>query len=451
MSSEGAKSNVSLWRRLGYSFGEVGIGLAQVPINLLFLFYLTEIVGLRAGLAGLVLALPKVWDALVDPMLGGWTDRLAIRLGHRAPVALVAGGVYVAALFFMFTLPPLHSPWQIVTLATLLLMALSTAQTAFAVSQLAVATEMTNDSTSLSALLSLVAVVSTLFSISGNFAVPFLIPWSGGGRIGYSAMAGEIALASALAMSIYIFTTRNVPVSNRSAGSETMSLFASIRATAANRAFYYVMAYLICFGIAAGVLGAFLTFANRYVLHGDARSLAALGSIFGVFGIIGLPLAPIAVKRLGEARGMRIANLGVAIAFSSLFAASFGPIWLSWIAVGGVGIFAGALSVLMRTTLIDVARVELKNAVVVPLGVYLGIMIAGLKLGASGGTFAAGELLDLIGFVSGGVQQSSATIEWLRAGYTLFPVAWLFAGGLFLRHISTSPQTGKASVDAATS
>jgi Na+/melibiose symporter-like transporter len=220
-----------------------------------------------------------------------------------------------------------------------------------------------------------------------------------------------------------------------------MSLLASIRATAANRAFYYVMAYLICFGIAAGILGAFLTFANRYVLHGDAQSLAVLGSIFGIFGIAGLPLAPLAVRYLGEARGMRIANLAVAIAFSLLFAASYGPIWLSWIAVGGIGLFAGALGVLMRTTLIDVARVELKNAVVVPLGVYLGIMIAGLKLGASGGTFAAGELLDVIGFVSGGVRQSASTIAWLRAGYTLFPVAWLIAGGLFLRHISTSFET----------
>jgi len=41
----------SRWRWLGYAFGDVGIGLGGIPTNLLFLFYLTDVVGLRAGLA----------------------------------------------------------------------------------------------------------------------------------------------------------------------------------------------------------------------------------------------------------------------------------------------------------------------------------------------------------------------------------------------------------------
>jgi GPH family glycoside/pentoside/hexuronide:cation symporter len=432
----------SRWRWLGYAFGDVGIGLGGIPTNLLFLFYLTDIVGLRAGLAGLVLALPKIWDVLVDPALGGWTDRLAMRLGRRAPIALVSGAAFVAALFLMFSLPSLHSPWQIVGVATLLLMTSSTAQTAFGVSQLSLATEMTADATELTSLLSKVAVVSTLFVIGFTVLVPLLVAWSGGGRAGYSRMAAEIALAASLAILAFAITTRRVPLRRREGDTEPMPLFASLRATASNHVFYRVMAYLICFGVAAGIIGAFLPFANRYVLHGDPSSLAVLAGIQAAFAIAGLPLAPVLVRRFGVSRAMWLGNSAVALSLGLLFAASFGPIWLSWMAIAGVGLGVGALLVLLRTTLVDVAQLKLNNGVVAPLGFYLGILLAGVKLGASAGSFVAGELLDLVGFVSGGAHQSAATINWLRLGYTLFPFALLALGSLFLRRIGTPPRAG---------
>jgi Na+/melibiose symporter-like transporter len=422
----------------------VGIGLGGIPTNLLFLFYLTDIVGLRAGLAGLVLALPKIWDVLVDPALGGWTDRLAMRLGRRAPIALVSGAAYVAALFFMFSLPGLHSPWQIVGVATLLLMMSSTAQTAFGVSQLSLATELTRDATELTSLLSMVAVVSTVFGIVATVLVPLMVAWSGGGRGGYSLMAAEIAVAASLSILVFAFTTRRTPLRRRDGDTEPMPLIASLRATMGNRVFYNVMAYLICFGVAAGIVGAFLPFANRYVLRGDPSSLAVLAGVQAAFAIAGLPLAPVLVRRFGVARAMWLGNMAAGLSLGMLFAASFGPIWLSWMAIGGVGLGVGALAVVLRTTLVDVAQLKLKNGIIVPLGFYLGILLAGLKLGASAGSFTAGELLDLIGFVSGGAHQSAATVSWLRVGYTLVPFALLAVGSLFLREIRTSSEPEQA-------
>ncbi len=434
------------WRWLGYACGDVGIGLGGIPTNLLFLFYLTDVVGLRAGLAGLALALPKIWDVLVDPALGGWTDRLALRMGRRGPIALTAGAAFAAALFLMFSLPGLHAPWQIVAVATLLLMTSSTAQTAFGVSQLSLATEMTEGPTELSSLLSLVAIVSTVFGIAGTVLVPLLVGWSGGGRGGYSVMAAEVAAAAAVFVVGFAIFTRRVPLRRREGDTDPMPLIASIRATGGNHLFYAVMAYLICFGVAAGIVGAFLPFANRYVLHGDQSSLAVLAGIQALFAIAGLPLAPVLVKRFGVARAMWLGNAVVGVSLGLLFGASFGPIWLSWMAIAGVGLGVGALAVVLRTTLVDVAQLKLANGVVVPLGFYLGILIAGVKLGASAGSFSAGELLDLIGFVSGGAHQSPATIGWLRLGYTLVPFALLAIGGVFLRRIRTPAAPDEAAV-----
>src|SRR4051812_45619152 len=79
--AETATPIASRWSRLGYAMGTSGMTIGATPTNLFLLYYLTEIAGLRAGLAGIAIAIPKIWDAIVDPMFGGWIDRCAIRMG----------------------------------------------------------------------------------------------------------------------------------------------------------------------------------------------------------------------------------------------------------------------------------------------------------------------------------------------------------------------------------
>jgi len=448
-----AEPSFSIWRRLGFTLGGVSLDTAGTPADMLLLFYLTEVAGLRAGLAGLVLALPKVWDALIDPMLGGWTDRVAMRLGTRTPIALVAGAAYVVPAVLVFCLHRLHTPWQIATAGVLLLALASSAMTIFGVSNLSLATEMTSGSAELTGLLSLSGVVGTLFGIAGTAMAPLLVSWAGGGHSAYATMAVEFGLAAALFMLVYVLATRRVPVRKHPPGSEATPLWTSIRATAANHSFYFLLAYLICQGTGGGILGAFLPFANRYVLLGDLKSLSVLGVISAVAVLAGLPLAPPLVKRLGAMRAVHVANLACLLAYGLLFAASFGPIWLSWAVVAALGVAGGAMGVVLQATLLDLTRLKLKGAAIVPLGIYLGILMTGVKLGASAGGFAAGELLDLIGFVSGGGHQSAATLMWLRVGYTLVPLAFFAGGSLFLRHINVPPaeEAGRAPADTALS
>ena len=42
--------------------------------------YLTDALGVAAGLAGLLVLLPKAWDVLVDPIAGRLSDRTRTRL-----------------------------------------------------------------------------------------------------------------------------------------------------------------------------------------------------------------------------------------------------------------------------------------------------------------------------------------------------------------------------------
>ncbi len=437
-----AEPRIGVWRRLGYTLCNVATAIGTVPTSLFLLYYLTEIVGLRAGLAGLVVALPKIWDALVDPMFGGWIDQVSMRSGGRAPVVLISSLGFLGSLVFVFALPEAHqAPIQMLVIATLLLILSSTSQTALGVSQYAIATEMTGDSVELSRLMAWSAIVGQVFIVGGSIVAPMLIAWSGGGAAGYSRMALEAALLAGLAILVFVAVTRRVPIRAKMPESDGMSLWASLRATGANHAYYGIIGFVLCTNASAAILFGFMPFANQYVLGGDEGGLSMLEAVLGVTVLLGMALAPLFVRRLGAIPAMQRCNLVVAAMAALLFAASFGPIWTTWLAIGGMGVGSGIIGVLVQTATLDAARLRLKGAAMVALGFYLGIMVAGIKIGGSIGGFASGELLDAIGFVPGGAAQSAATLLGLRIGYTLVPMLFVLAAGMCLHRVKLPAQT----------
>src|SRR5437868_13623396 len=84
--------------RAGYALGSLVTGAFGTVPGLLLLPYLTDTLGVAAGVAGLLVLLPKAWDVLVNPFAG----RVSDRRGDRRRFLLVAGltlGVLFAAIF----------------------------------------------------------------------------------------------------------------------------------------------------------------------------------------------------------------------------------------------------------------------------------------------------------------------------------------------------------------
>jgi len=65
--------------RIGYATGSLVTGAFGTVPGLL-LHYLTDALGVAAGLAGLLVLLPTAWDVLVDPIAGRLSDRTRTRL-----------------------------------------------------------------------------------------------------------------------------------------------------------------------------------------------------------------------------------------------------------------------------------------------------------------------------------------------------------------------------------
>lgn len=424
----------SVWRRCGYALCNVGTAIAAAPVQSLLLYYMTQILGIAAGLAGLIVALPKVWDALVDPMLGGWLDRTSLRLGRRGPVALASAAGYLICMVLIFALRPVQgSQTETAIAVTVLLMIYSTSQTGLGVTQYALATEMTDGSVALSKLLSMAAVAAQVLAVVCAALAPMLVVWSGGGATGYSRMAIEIAGASGLALLTFYFATRSVPVIRPSPDAQSLSLTRSIRLTWTNRSFYFLIAFVMFVNAGAGVLFSFLPFANHYVLGGTPAGLSVLEAVLGISVLLGMLASPLAIRRRQPLSVMRLSNLIVGASLGGMFLTSFGPLWTTWLALAILGLASGVIGVLVQTATLTAARLKAPGAIVVALGFYLGIMLAGIKLGSSLGGLASGQLLEAIGFVSGGASQSESTVFWLRTGYSLVPMLFTLAAALCLQ------------------
>jgi oligogalacturonide transporter len=80
-------------------------------VGLLFMFFLTEVVGLSPALAGLVFGIGKVWDAITDPLMGYISDRTKSRFGRRRIYFLV--GIVPIAISFIIMWIPIHTNSQI--------------------------------------------------------------------------------------------------------------------------------------------------------------------------------------------------------------------------------------------------------------------------------------------------------------------------------------------------
>ena len=77
--------------RAGYALGSLVTGAFGTVPGLLLLPYLTDTLGVAAGIAGLLVLAPKAWDVLINPVAGRISDRTRTSMGARRPFLLFGG------------------------------------------------------------------------------------------------------------------------------------------------------------------------------------------------------------------------------------------------------------------------------------------------------------------------------------------------------------------------
>ncbi|MBN9613475.1 MAG: MFS transporter, partial [Actinobacteria bacterium] len=127
-----------------YATGSLGTGgFATLP-GLVLVYYLTDSLGVTAFAAGVIVTLAKVWDVLIDPVIGGLSDRALAHTGtRRGPMLLGAVGLPIAFIL-TFAVPPGLSPWISALWVLIAFIAAATFFSLFQVPYIALPAELTS-------------------------------------------------------------------------------------------------------------------------------------------------------------------------------------------------------------------------------------------------------------------------------------------------------------------
>ena len=97
---------------ISYSFGNFANTIAYQVFGNRINFYYVDVLGLNAGVAGILWSIYGLWNAINDPLMGQLSDRTRSRFGRRVPY-VAFGAIPLGLSFFFLWTPPSQSPWML--------------------------------------------------------------------------------------------------------------------------------------------------------------------------------------------------------------------------------------------------------------------------------------------------------------------------------------------------
>src|SRR3954463_12744094 len=115
MSNDSQKLSVA--EKIGYSFGDAAANFVFMTMILFQANFYTDVMGIAAGTAGLIILVARLWDAFFDPLMGVLADRTRSRWGRFRPWILFTAIPWGIAMVLAYTTPSGWSTGSIVAYA----------------------------------------------------------------------------------------------------------------------------------------------------------------------------------------------------------------------------------------------------------------------------------------------------------------------------------------------
>lgn len=318
------KSPNTLPAKLAYASGTLSFSVKDVAFGAFVLFYYTSVVGLQGSLAGMVLFIAMVWDAVTDPVVGSISDNLRTRWGRRHPLMAMSGIPLALCLFALFNVPDGLSQWQIAAWMLVVCLLLRTFLTFFTVPYLALGAELSEDyqeRSSIAGVRTIFGWISAILLTALAWGLIFQSDGETDGRLireNYFVYGAVSFALVAVFTTLSIFATaKRIPdlpqPSGDSEGVSLRKLLRDVLIALQNHNFRNLFWLMLTLGAATGLNAALSTHVNTYFweLSTDQLLLQAIGTL--------IPIAIMMVfmgwlnRRFEKQRVLQLCILGIVI------------------------------------------------------------------------------------------------------------------------------------------
>jgi glycoside/pentoside/hexuronide:cation symporter, GPH family len=420
----GAKSRteakLSIGTKLGFGVCDLGGNLFFTALGFYAAIYLTDTVGIAAGVAGSILLLGKIVDAFWDPILGYLSDTTATRWGRRRPYIFLGSIPLALAMWWFWTNPRIADQTQAAIWGFVAFVLLNVTYSVVNIPYSSLTPELTsdyNERSSLNGFRFMFAVVGTLL---GAVAVGPIIAAFGGGP-GHDSSRGYsmVGLVFALIMLATAMTTSlSVREPGKAGGAKAEKDFLKAYLNVfKNRPFVIVL-----FGYALNLIG--LTFLQTSIPYyfnyvykdwpgipkAEALQTPAMGLLL-VVAMIFIPVSVLVSKRAGKKLTWQICFfiLGTASLAIFLLGHVLGPyFFIAMMIYAGIGVgfgYVAPYAMVPDTIEVDAVRTGKRNE-----GAFYGMYLFMSKIGQAVAWQVGLLVLALGHYVANAAQAESAKL-----------------------------------------
>jgi len=423
-------------RKLAYGMGATGNTLMSGVVRGNMRYYFIVIMRLNPVLYGWALLMPRLWDAVTDPLMGHISDNFRSRFGRRRPFILIGGLLSCLVAVVLYAMPSgLSESSKFVWLLGFMLL-FTTFHTVMYVPYNALGCELSTDYDERTRVF---AVQMFIVQIMQLFTAPFFQianrkTFFPDPRIGYLTLLVVLAVLSPLGL-LWTFLGTREEGEIQSQGKIPMGV--AVRTTLVNKPFLILMAFLLVLGIVTSTVMPFGIFVNVFhVFGGDADAAGKMVTCSLWVGALSGFLSIFICRWLGTAIGKRNAVIVVAAFWVCAQACSwflYNPKypWLLLVHSGLENLATGYLMLLFAMTADIVDEDELRTGKRRE-GMYTGVRALANKVTIAAGVLWMGYCLQFAGFDEALPAQAPATIRNIRVMYAFYPIPFVVIAILIL-------------------
>lgn len=411
---------LSLKTKLFYALGNWGNTTTTTIFGFFFAFFLTDIAKLTPIYVAAILLIGGVWDAINDPLIGVWVDRVRSRWGRRRPFFLFGALPYALFFIMLWWVPPWSDQLALAGYYTLAYLLYDTAFTVVSVPYSALTPELTEDYDERTTLNGYSQAVSILGGLIAAIAVPVLKDSFSDQKTGFF-IAGLIFGILAFLPYLVLFFMINEKFSN--ARKISYDAFKAIRITFRNQAFRYAAGIYLTAWAAVNLVGTELLYYLKYLMGMENDFELILGLLMGC-GLLCVPLVVWLSGKKGKQSAYIISMAWWIVILLALAVLPTNWGWIIYLLAASAGLGVAAAHVIPAAMIPDVIEQDELETNLRREGTFYGILVFFQKVGTAIMLALAQFIFSQTGYIADGVQ-NQATILAIRIVAGVIPAILL--------------------------